>query len=253
MDSSGKSNVFFNPEHLEFVERMLRESRNNYESLISAEQELSFTYADKLFSEIGIVFGESQKISLKLKTPSGVYTNLGLLLSDQCPHIIKAAAFKDEDGLDFVAKQNLTGSLLMQIEYAYNFALTNIQTQVEYDGLMRIDKPDYPLIAVREALLNAIMHRDYSSNSATQFKIFNNRMEIVSFGGLVEELDAESFSEGISSCRNPNLANVLERLHLVESYGTGIPKILAAYKNSSVKPVFNIKLNLFKIMLPKLG
>ena len=234
------------------IEQMLRESRKSYESLVSIQQDLSFTYANKIFSEAGIPFGDSQKISLKLRTTAGLYTNLGLLLSDQCPHFIKAAVFRDKDGFDFLAKTDFVGSVLAQLESAYCFAVSHINQETRYEGLRRVDDYEYPLVAIREALLNAIMHRDYGSASPTQFKLFSDRMELVSFGGLLQELEVSSLAEGISSCRNPGLAAILARLGLVESFGTGIPKILAAYRQAPNQPILTVKPNLFKITLPKL-
>lgn len=233
-------------------EIVTEDSRKSYESLISVQQDLSFAYANDAFSKAGIAFGESQKVSLKLNTTTGLYTNLGLLLSDQCPHFIKAAVFRDSDGFDFVVKSDFVGSVLMQLESAYNFAISHISQRTSYEGLKMMDDYDYPLIAIREALLNAIMHRDYSSPSPTQFKIFSDRIELVSFGGLLQELSEDSLAEGISACRNPNLAAVLVRLGLVESFGTCIPKIVASYKQTSRQPIFTVKPNLFKITLPKL-
>lgn len=234
------------------IEQMLRESRKSYESLVSIRQGLSFAYADKVFADAGIPFGDSQKISLKVKNASGRYTNLGLLLSDQCPHFIKVAAFSDEDGFNFVTKDDLVGSVFMQLDCAYAFVRSHIKMSTKYEDLKRIDNYEYPLVAIREALLNTIMHRDYGSPSPTQLKVFSNRIEMVSFGGLVSEVTVDTISDGISSCRNPNLAAVLARLDLVESFGTGIPKILAAYRGAPVQPVFSIKPNIFKITLPHL-
>lgn len=233
------------------IEQMLRESRKSYETMPSLQQDLTFVYAEQIFSSQGIAFGESQKISLKLKTPSGVYTNLGLLLSDQCPHFIKAAAFRDSIGIEFVSKEDMLGSVLMQFDYAYKFAAIYNTMYTSYDGPRRIDSYDYPLIAVREALLNAIMHRDYNSTSPTLLKMFSDRMELVSFGGLSSELTEDSLAEGVSSCRNPNLAAILVRLGFVESFGTGIPKMFAVYRESQTQPKFTIKPNMFKIELPK--
>lgn len=233
------------------IEQMLRESRRSYETMPSLQQDLTFVYAEQIFSSQGIAFGEAQKISLKLKTASGIYTNLGLLLSDQCPHFIKAAAFRDAVGIEFVSKEDMLGSILMQFDYAYKFASMYDTIHTRYEGPHRIDIYDYPLIAVREALLNAIMHRDYGSSSPTLFKVFSDRMELVSFGGLSPELTESSLAEGISSCRNPNLAIILVKLGLVESFGTGIPKIFATYHKSRTQPKFTIKPNMFKITLPK--
>lgn len=105
-------------------------------------------------------------------------------------------------------------------------------------GLDRVDIWDYPTDAVREALLNAVVHRDYSFNSPTLISIFEDRIELVTVGGLVKGVSMDDVLLGVSVLRNEHLANVFYRLKLIEAYGTGILKITDCYEDYIDKPVF---------------
>ena len=118
---------------------------------------------------------------------------------------------------------------------------------------MRIDVKDYPEIAVREALLNLLVHRDYSFSASAFISIYADRIEFVSIGGLVPGIDLEDIMAGISVCRNQDLANVFYRLRLIEAYGTGIGKIMKAYEGLEEKPSIEITKNTFKIILPNIN
>ena len=84
---------------------------------------------------------------------------------------------------------------------------------------------DYPPEAIREALFNAIVHRDYSFSGATLISIFEDRIEFVTIGGLVKGITLDDVKLGIPVLRNQHLANIFYRLRLIEAYGTGILKI----------------------------
>ena len=118
---------------------------------------------------------------------------------------------------------------------------------------MRIDSQAYPDVAVREALLNSIVHRDYSFSASTLISIYTDRIEFVSIGGLMPGIAIDDIMIGVSVCRNPGLANVFYRLQLVEAYGTGMKKIRNAYKNAKVQPIVENSNNAFKIVLPNLN
>lgn len=89
--------------------------------------------------------------------------------------------------------------------------------------------------AVREALLNLLVHCDYSFSASALSSIYADRIEFVSIGGLMPGIDLEDIMVGISVCRNQNLANVFYRLHLIEAYGTGMGKIMRAYEGMEEK------------------
>ena len=116
---------------------------------------------------------------------------------------------------------------------------------------MRVDHYDYPQYAVREALLNAGVHRDYDYSGSILINIFSNRIEFVSIGGLVKGITLHDVMAGVSQPRNTLIANVFYRLKLIESYGTGIQRIMESYQDQMVKPTFNIGPASFVVTLPK--
>lgn len=109
---------------------------------------------------------------------------------------------------------------MRQTNEVYEFIDFRNQTRATIEKLLRIDVRDYPEIAVREALLNLLVHRDYSFSASALISIYTDRIEFVSIGGLVPGIDLEDVMVGISVCRNQELANVFCRLHLIEAYGT---------------------------------
>jgi ATP-dependent DNA helicase RecG len=116
----------------------------------------------------------------------------------------------------------------------------------------RVDHPDYPEYAVREALLNTFVHRDYDYSGSTNINVFDNRIEFVSIGGLVKGLTMQDLFNGVSQPRNEVIAAVFYRLELIEVYGTGIPRIIESYENCLQKPVFRPAPASFLVALPKM-
>ncbi len=234
--------------------RMIKETDGEkYEEVRSLNQSLSFEEAEKEFAARGVPFGIHQQRTLGLLNAGDIYTNLGLLLSDQCVHTIKLAVFEGKVKSTFKDRRDFSGSLLKQLGDAYAFIDRYNRNRSEIEGLHRVDKRDYPVEAVREALLNALVHRDYAFSDSTLISIFDDRIELVSIGGLVRGITFEDMMLGISVARNKNLANVLYRLQLIEAYGTGIPKIMRSYEGYAVKPQIEATDNAFKITLPNVN
>ena len=234
------------------IRRMIRETDgDSYEAMRSLRQQLTFDYAASVFEKQALSFGEAQKKKLSLLSADGVFTNLGLLLSDQCPHIMKAAVFSGTDQQDFRDRREFSGSLLRQLDESYAYLNLQNAKHAAFDGLYRQDRRDYPEAALREALLNAVVHRDYSLNAPTLLCVYSNRLEITSVGGLPHGIKLEDVMLGLSVCRNPGLANVFYRLQLIEAYGTGLKKILSCYRTSPVQPDILNSPHVFKVILPK--
>ena len=230
---------------------MIRETAgDSYEEARSLLQELTFHEADFVFENKQIPFGEAQKRSLGLIGEDGTYTNLALLLSDQCTHTVKIAVFEGEQKTVFKDRREFCGSLLKQLNDAYQFIDQFNHTHAHTEGLYRVDKRAYPTEAIREALLNAIVHREYSFSASTLIGIFDNRIEFVSIGGLARGISQNDILLGISITRNKKLADIFYRLHLIEAYGTGMPKIMESYKECEFEPTIEISDNAFKITLP---
>ena len=191
------------------IRRMIKESDGDcFETMRSLNQDLSFETLTEDCSGRDIVLGAPQMVSLGIKTPDGVYTNLGLLLSDQCTHTIKTALFSGVKKEQFQDRKEFSGSILQQMNDAYAFIDLNNKKKSTFSGLHRMDQRDYPETAVREALLNSLVHREYSFSSSTLISIFSDRIEFVSLGGLVKGLTLKDIMLGISQCRNEKLAAV---------------------------------------------
>ncbi len=223
------------------------------EAIRCLNQELTFEAIRKEFLLRNVEFGPQQMRTLKLVDQDNLYSNLGLLLSDQCFHTIKVAVFQGTDQTVFKDRREFTGSLLQQMNEVYDFIDFRNQTRATIEKLLRIDTRDYPEIAVREALLNLLVHRDYSFSASALISIYTDRIEFVSIGGLMPGIDLEDIMVGISVCRNQDLANVFYRLHLIEAYGTGMGKIMKAYKGMEEKPAIETTKNAFKIILPNIN
>ena len=234
------------------IRKMIKETDGeNYEDMRSLNQALTFEAAERAFRKENLAFGLSQMRSLGMMGADGLYTNLALLLSDQCPHIIKAATFSGENQQDFQDRREFGGSLLTQISDAYAYLDLRNHNHASFDGLYRTDQKDYPVPALREALLNAVVHRDYAFSAGTLISVYADRMEFVSVGGLVHGISLDDVLLGLSVCRNPKLANVFYRLKLIEAYGTGLKKIQSAYESDVRQPAFLATPNAFKVVLPR--
>lgn len=233
------------------IRNMIKETDGDvYEALRSINQDLTFNSCENEFKNRNIDFKEQ---ALKLVSNDGLYTNLGLLLSDQCPYTIKAAVFEDYDQSLFKDRNEFSGSLLKQLEDVYSYIDKYNNNRSTFDKLWRIDTRDYPEKALREALLNSIVHRDYSYSASTLISIYKDRLEIVSVGGLMPGYELKDIKNGLSDTRNPNLANIFYRLKLIEAYGTGIKKIYDAYELSGCEPEIITTNNSFKIILPNIN
>ena len=233
------------------IRLMIKETdHDSFENMISLNQKLTFEYTKQEFLKRKITFASSQMKTLHIVSSENLYTNLGLILSDECKQTTKFAAFEGNDQNIFKDRREFSGSILKQLNDVYDCINLHNQIHSKFDKLLRIDSKDYPDVAIREALLNSLVHRDYSQNASTLISLYSDRIEFVSYGGLVSGLSIEDIMNGISICRNPNLANIFYRLELIEAYGTGIRKIMDAYNNYSVKPKIIATHNTFKIILP---
>ena len=246
----GNSSV---PASEDYIRQMIKETDgDSFEKLRSLNQELTFNYADMIFKNADISFGDIQKKTLGIIGEDNLYTNLGLLLSDQCVHTLKIAIFEGKEKGIFKDRKEFKGSLLKQITEAFEYIDLLNKTQATFEGLIRKDERDYPVEAIREALLNAVVHREYSFGASTLVNIYEDRIEFLSLGGIISGLSLEAVMLGVSQSRNEKLADVFYRLHLIEAYGTGIQKILLNYKNYNLKPVFKAETGAFQVILPNI-
>ena len=239
----------------EQIRQMIKESDgDDFESMRSLEQNLTFTSAATAFERYGIEFLEEKYLALgMIHKNDGLFTNLALLMSDQCQYTTKVAVFGDDQNTTFKDNQEFRGSIFKQIDEAFHYIMLNNRTSSDFKGLERIEKSDYPEAALREVLLNSVVHRDYGFSGSIIININDKQMEFVSIGGLLPDLTAEDIRSGISQPRNKNLAEVFHRLKLIEAYGTGIRRIYKLYENCSVQPRIEVTQNTFKMILPNMN
>ena len=236
------------------IRQMIKETDgDSFEDMRSVNQALTFEAAEKEFKTRKIDFSQPQMQTLKIISADGLYTNLGLLLSEQCLHTVKVAVFEGTLQSVFKDRREFSGSLLQQLNAVYDYIDFHNQTHATFHKLLRTDIRDYPEVAVREALLNSLVHRDYAFRASTLISIYDDRMEFVSVGGLLPGLELDDLMMGVSVCRNPHLANVFYRLQLIEAYGTGMQKIMGAYAGAAVQPQVVATSNAFKIVLPNMN
>lgn len=230
--------------------QMIGESgEGRYEEARSFNQDLTFTQTAAFFRKKGLTFGKAQMQTLHFIGNDGMYSNLAWMLSDQCVHSIKLAVFEGVEKSVFRDRRELSGSLLKQVEDVFEFIDRLNRTRSDFQGLDRVDSRDYPPEAIREGLLNLVVHRDYSFSAASLISLFEDRLEMISVGGLLPGIQLSDIELGVSVLRNRNLADVFYRLRLIEAYGTGLLKIRECYRGAPQQPVLAVSDNAFKLTL----
>ena len=147
---------------------------------------------------------------------------------------IQCALFKGTDRTEFLDRKEFDGSLIDQIEEAYTFVLKHINKGARINGLVREDVYELPIAAIREIIVNAVMHRNYLMHSSIQVSVFADRLEVVSPGGLYAGLTKEEMLSGSSSIRNQILADIFMKMRIVEKWGTGILRIFHLCKEAGL-------------------
>ncbi len=248
----GASSVPASPEQ---IRQMIKGSDGDvYESMRAMQQELTFEAAKAAFLRYHVAFSEDKYIALGMRNlHDDQYTNLAWILSDQCQHTTKVAVFGDDANTLFKDTKEFSGSVFTQLDDTFSYLMLCNRTASSFKGLERIDKTDYPEEALREALLNALVHRDYSFSGSIIINANDSFMEFISIGGLLPGLSAEDIRSGISQPRNRKLAEIFHRLKLIESYGTGIRKIYSLYRDCAVQPRIQVTPNTFKLVLPNMN
>lgn len=150
---------------------------------------------------------------------------------------IQCGVFKGTDKVFFIDRKEFEGPVYEQIENAYNFVLQHINIGAKIEGLYRKDIPEIPQEAIRELIVNAVLHRNYLAHSNIQVCIYDDRLEITNPGGLYGGLTIEKMLSGISSIRNELLADIFLKMGIVEKWGTGVKRVAEVCKNHGLGEV----------------
>ena len=161
------------------------------------------------------------------------------------------------DGERFIDNKRINGAIPDMLEEAVEFVRKNSRTKtiITADG-RRIDKPEYPIRAVREAILNALVHRDYSVHTEgvpIRSEMYRDRMEITNSGGLYGKISIDALGKVRPETRNAALANMLEILKITENRYSGIPTMRNEFINAGLPaPIFSVIRGEFKVVM-KIG
>ena len=238
---------------LEFSRLVLEGKNISFEELPCKDQKLSFEILHrKLKENIQIeTFNLDTLKTLNLYDNVKGFNNAAGLLADK-NHFPGIDIVKFGENISIIQKRETFENI--SVLDAYEKALTVFRDYYQYEVIKGVERKiieKIPEAVFREAIANALIHRVWDIDSHIRVSLFDDRIEIVSPGGLPVGITAEEYLSGkLSVLRNRNLANVFYRLRLVEIFGTGIIRIKQLYVESLRKPDFEVSENAIKIVLP---
>ena len=225
----------------QMTERMIddmyaRRIKNTLKEIDSPRQELTFNQLKIYYEEHGLKLNDNFLQNLDLLTSEGKYNYNAFLLADENTVSIKLVRYLGTNKLE----------LLENLEFGNRCLITATQrildrldventtyAKIEYFGRKEQEKIDSK--ALKEAVINAIVHNDYSYGNSPIIELYSDRIEITSAGGLPQELSQEEFLEGVTAPRNKELIRVFKDVDLIENIGSGVLRILDAYDKSCFK------------------
>lgn len=169
----------------------------------------------------------------ELLVPTNAYAIL--TGSDTIRSVIQCGVFKGDTKAIFVDRREFSGTPQELIEQAYQYVLRNIHMGAQFKGVYRQDVYEIPPDAIRELIINAIVHRSYIDHSSIQIAIYDNRLEITSPGRLPIGQNLERMKQGYSKIRNEALAAAFEYMGYIEHWGSGIPRIVGEVREAGLK------------------
>ncbi|MDO4378176.1 MAG: ATP-binding protein [Erysipelotrichia bacterium] len=238
---------------LEFSRLVLEGKNISFEKLSCKDQELSFEILQrKLKENIQIeTFNKDTLKTLNLYDNVNGFNNAAGLLADK-NHFPGIDIVKFGENISIIQKR-VTFENISVLD-VYEKAIAVFRDYYQYEVIQGADRKKIekiPEAAFREAIANALIHRVWDVNSHISVSMFDDRIEVVSPGGLPDGITVEEYLSGkLSVLRNRNLANVFYRLGFVEIFGTGITRIKQLYAKSLIKPDFEVSENAIQIVLP---
>ena len=238
---------------LEFSRLVLDGKNIRFEELPCKDQELSFEILHRKLKETVRIenFDKDTLKTLNLYDDVNGFNNAAGLLADK-NHFPGIDIVKFGENISIIQKRSTFENI--SVLEVYEKAIEVFRDYYQYEVIQGADRKKMekiPEAAFREAIANALIHRVWDVDSQIRISMFDDRIEIVSPGGLPSGITEEEYLSGkLSVLRNRNLANVFYRLGFVEIFGTGITRIKQLYADSLIKPDFEVSENAIKIMLP---
>ncbi len=207
---------------------------NSLKNVVSPRQDLTFAQLKIYYSEKGFEPNDNFIRSLDLLTDDGKFNYVAYLLADENGNSMKLAKYSGTDRYDLISNN----------EYGYCCLITATQKVLDkldvenkvssvITSKKRIDTPQWDKIAVREAVINAVVHNDYYYGAPSKIELFTDRLEITSIGTIPLGLSKEDFFNGVSLPRNRELMRVFRDIEMVESLGSGMTRIMRKYNRNN--------------------
>lgn len=244
-------------DRLAHSELILLGRNQSFETITVTINELEFmNLSSKLKKELNIRKATNDLLITLGLVNNNKYNNGALLFADSNPldsSRIQLIAYTDNTVMQIKDREELHNiSIIKQYDKCIDFYRKHINVGEVIDGPYRKTIEEVPLVAYREAIANAIVHRDYLRDAHIKVEIFNDRIEIVSPGSLPVGLSEEEFRNGnISILRNRMVADIFLRLKIIEKIGTGIKRIKSYYQDYSAQPSLEVYENSIRVILPK--
>jgi len=211
-----------------------RRVHNSIKNIVSPRQDLTFAQLKIYYEEKGLRLNDNYLRTLELLTDDGQLNYAAYLLADENGNSMKFAKYAGPDRYDLVSNN----------EYGYCCLLTatqklldklDVENQVRsvITSTGRRDTPQWNKLAVREALINAVVHNDYSYGAPSKVELFSDHLEITSIGHIPDGLSKDDFFSGVSMPRNKELMRVFRDVEMVEALGSGMLRIMKAYKREN--------------------
>lgn len=224
-----------------------KRTHNTLRNITSPRQDLTFAQLKIYYQERGLELNEKFTNSLELLTPDGKFNYVAYLLADENGVSIKVAKYAGSDKVDLVENEEYGYCSLIKATHQVleKLKIENI-TRAKVTNAKRVEKNLIKPIPMREAVINAIVHSDFSREIPPVFEIFNDKMVFTSYGGLIQGQSKEDFFSCSSMPRNRELMRVFKDVGLVEQLGSGMSRILKEYDKS----IFHISEHFIKVEFP---
>jgi ATP-dependent DNA helicase RecG len=221
-----------------------RRIRNSIGKMLSPRDDLTFEQLKIYYNESGYSLNDNFQTSLELLTHKKKSNYGAYLLADENGVSIKVAKYAGSSRVDLIENNEYGYCSLIKAVYRVLEKLeVENKTFSKITSGKRLEKRMVDPTALREAVINAVVHNDYSNGAPPKFELFNDRLEVTSMGGLPFGVTEEDFFAGISAPRNKELMRVLRDIDLIEHLGSGVPRILEKYD----REVFHISANYVRI------
>ena len=236
------------------LSRLILEGKNiSFEELPCRQQELSFEILHRKLKEYIQIeaFNQDTLRTLNLYDNNNGYNNAAAILADT-NHFPGIDIVKFGENISIIQKRaTFENRSILEV---YEKSIDIFRDYYQYEVIQGADREKVekiPEAAFREAIANALIHRAWDIASQIRVLMFDDRIEVISPGGLPSRITEEEYLSGkLSVLRNRNLANVFYRLGFVEIFGTGITRIKHLYEEGLIKPDFEVSENTIKIVLP---